>query len=247
MLAAALFALAGLAAAAPIDDPPCPGCWVPGNYPPTTSGAGIRLVANLSDPTSKIFDPPVQHWYLGSVHGGAGINDAILTPTTQYSHTFFVNGTGPEISGMATNVLLPPFESSNGPIPMGLVYKPGQDRGYLQVNIGEGTRSFGIVHGMRSRYPLLFHPFQYSSEFMVCKVEHPAVTRPDYPVFAYQGTLPDNCAKFHFLPECAPLGDLIGVEELHLKHVDSSCYESVKALDWTTSDPVYWSDLTSLN
>lgn len=239
MLAAAFLALAGLAAAAPLNDPPCPGCWVPGNYPPTKYAPAMKLVANLSDPNNAIFDTSVQHWYLNSAHVGAGLGAAVLTPIAENAITVFVNGTGPEISGMATNVLMPPFKADGRPIPIGLVYKEGGRP--LQVNFGLGTRSFGIVGGMRSQYPLLFHPYNHGTEFMVCKEEKPTYDRPQYSVYAFEGTLPNNCAKFHFLPECAPLGELVGIEELYLKHVDTVCYESVKALDWTTSDPVYWS------
>ncbi|KAK1752615.1 hypothetical protein QBC47DRAFT_388978 [Echria macrotheca] len=241
MFSPVLFALASLTAASPL----ATRDWQPGNYPPynVIGASGITLVANLSNPTTAIFDPPVHGWTLSSVHVGAGLNAAILDPS--HGHVFFVNGSGPEISGEATSLNLPPFNSTSGPVPQGLVYSQAEDKskGYLSVNFGYGTKGFGIRAGLRSQYPVLFNPTGHT-EFMVCNVSVPVYGRPQYPVFVVEehAAVPDNCALMHLLPQCASIEEpLLGGEEFGWQPVGASCYPDVKALDWQKySDPVYW-------
>ncbi|KAK5659940.1 hypothetical protein OQA88_13405 [Cercophora sp. LCS_1] len=237
---ASIILLAGIAALA-TSSPITSRDWQPGNYPPYTTSSGIVLIANLSNPFNTIFDPPVQHWSLGSVHVGAGINAAVLGPSP--GHVFFVNGSGPEISAEATSLNLPPYASTGaGPVPLGLVYSPTNKEGYLYVNIALGTKGTGIRSGLRSPYPLLFTPG--GSEFMVCNVTQPVYGRPQYPVHVVgeDGEVPDHCARMHLLPQCATLPEpLLGQEEFGWQKVDASCYEDVKSLDWQKySDPVSW-------
>lgn len=45
-------------------------------YPETQRSQGFILVANVTDPAKDIFDPPINHWYLGKWRVSAGIATA---------------------------------------------------------------------------------------------------------------------------------------------------------------------------
>jgi len=226
MLTTTFFALAPLAAANPI---------TPRAYPPRQTSSGFTLIANLTDPTkSTLFNDPINHWSFGSVHVGAGLNTAILTPPT-HGHILFVNGTGRDVSAEATSISLPPLETTNGLIPWGVQFSqyPSSttpESVYLGVNFGYGSIGAGIRGGLRSPWPVAFAPLQ--GKWMVCNESAPTYGRPQYPVRIAQ-EVPENCAEMTLLAQCATLPvPLLGVEEFGYQVMEVDCYEDVKGIEW---------------
>jgi hypothetical protein len=204
-------------------------------YPPLSTSTFFTLVANVTDITKNIFDPPVNGWSLSGVHSGAGLNTAVLNANG--GAIFFVNGTGQEVSSASTSVGLPPIASSDGNgnpfyTPQGLQFSDSttSDEVYLGLNFGLGTKGAGITPGLRSPYADLFGPF--GSTLVVCNETAPVYTRPQYPVRG-ETVVPDNCVAITLLAQCASGPTLEGVEELNIITEDVKCYEDVSAIDWS--------------
>lgn len=227
-----LASAAGLAAASPMSRRDA--------YPPLSSSTYFKLVANVTDTTKDIFDPPVNSWYLTGTHVGAGLNTAVLYAPD--GATFFVNGTGQQVSSASTSVGLPPLVSqdANGTAfysPQGLQFSqstggstPGEV--YVGLNVGPGTSGAGITPGLRSPYADLFGP--YGGAFVVCNESAPAYGRPQYAVRAEPAdAVPDNCVAISLLAECAADPGVEGKEELNIITEDVKCYEDVSAIDWS--------------
>ncbi|KAK0662969.1 hypothetical protein QBC41DRAFT_284816 [Cercophora samala] len=230
--------MAGLAAASPLS---LTQRQFQGNYPPRTTADAFKLVANISTP-SNIFDPPVNNWFLSGVHVGAGLNAAILVPTLNTSATFFINGTGRDVSAQFTSIALPPIKFQGGATPLGLRFPPleGQQNPVnLGLNFGPGNTGAGVVGGLRSPWAQAFTPYPY---FIVCNETQPAYGRPQHAVKVAPSaeSIPDNCVAVTFLAQCAALPEGVfegeGVEELNIHHVGAPCYEDVGAIDWSRYD-----------
>lgn len=205
--------------------------------PPVSQSTGFTLVANITDTTKNIFDPPVNGWNLVGTHIGAGLSAAVLS--NGGSATFFQNGTAQDISSAATSVNLPPIASVNGDgepyyTPWGLdffQYDVDSPEYNIGLNFGLPTRGSGIVPGLRSAYAELF--FVRSGSFVVCNETAPAYGRPQYPVRFEQEAIPDNCVPIKLLAQCAELPELAGVDALNITVYPVKCYDDVSAIDWS--------------
>lgn len=198
-------------------------------YPPTTSATGFTLVANITDPSTTVFDPPIGSWSVTTVHVGAGLNAVVLDPTS--SATFFVNGTGPQVSSQGTTVAMPPLGDDASPIPRGMMFGANGDEVSISVNYGLGTPGAGIVGGLRSPWPELFGP--YRGTFVVCNVPDATYGNPQYQVRIEEADVPANCVPITLLAQCAALPELVGVDALDIIVEPVECYESVAAIDWS--------------
>ncbi|KAH6640031.1 hypothetical protein BKA67DRAFT_588326 [Truncatella angustata] len=220
--------LASLVAASPLKER--------ASYPPISQSSGFTLVANVTDTSKPIFDPPVNGWSLVGTHVGAGQSTAVLSPGV--GSVFFVNGTGQQVSSASTSVGLPPLTSTNidgNPyyIPMGLQFSTNAEGNevYVGLNVGLGTSGAGIIPGLRSPYAELFGP--YGGTFAVCNESEPAYGRPQYAVRLEVDGVQANCVAINLLAQCAELPALNGVDELDIIVEDVKCYENVAAIDWS--------------
>jgi hypothetical protein len=186
-------------------------------------------VANITDPATDVFDPPIGSWSVVGVHVGAGLNAAVLDPSL--SATFFINGTLPQISSQGTSVALPPLASSFGPVPQGMTFGGSGSEVSIELDNGLGATGAGIVSGLRSPWPQLFAP--YAGTFVVCNVTDATYGNPQYQVKIEQAEIPANCVGIKLLAQCAPLPALVGVGELNIIVEPVSCYEDVAAIDWS--------------
>ncbi|KAK9769290.1 hypothetical protein SCAR479_14041 [Seiridium cardinale] len=224
---ASLALIAGLVAASPMKKRA---------YPPLSQSQGFTLIANVTDTTKAVFDPPVNSWSLVGTHVGAGLNTAVLY--ADGGSVFFVNGTGQEVSSASTSIALPPLRSTDGDgnsnyTPMGMQFSASGDDGevYIGLNIGLGTKGAGIIPGLRSPYAELFGP--YGGTFVVCNETTPVYGRPQYPVRVERQDVPENCVAINLLAQCAELPPITGVDDLNIIVEDVKCYENVAAIDWS--------------
>jgi hypothetical protein len=207
------------------------------SYPPLSQSSGFTLVANITDTSKNLFNPPVNSWSLVGTHVGAGLNAAILSANG--GSIFFVNGTAQEVSSASTSVALPPIASVDGNgnpyyTPWGLQFSPtaaNENEVAMGLNFGLGTKGAGITPGLRSSYAPLFGP--YGGSFVVCNESAPTYGRPQYPVRLEQADIPDNCVTINLLAQCAELPELSGVEELNITVEAVKCYEDVASIDWS--------------
>ncbi|KAK5652699.1 hypothetical protein OQA88_10293 [Cercophora sp. LCS_1] len=235
-----LLTTAALATATPLK----PRQWEGG--PPISSAPGLILVANVTQPTKNIFNPPVNHWYLSNARIGPGKSAAVLSPNIADASLLFVNGTGQDRSSTNTAILAPPLDTNVGPIPMGLQFTRGWygtyngSVAYPGVNYGPGDNGARI--GVRDIYARLFPPSLVGNgRFAVCDERDPVYGRPQYSVIwiTYDGYTgeerpePENCVEIELLAQCAELPPLAGVDELGIINIGSLCYENVAAIDWS--------------
>jgi hypothetical protein len=198
-------------------------------YPPISTATAFTLVANITDTSSTVFDPPIGSWSMVGVHVGAGLNAAVLDPTL--AATFFVNGTAMQISSQGTSVALPPLGDDTNPIPQGMTFGLNGDEVAISLSTGLGATGAGIVGGLRSPWPELFT--HYTGTFVVCNVTDATYGNPQYQVRIEEADVPANCVPITLLAQCATLPELVGVEELNIIVEPVPCYENVAAIDWS--------------
>lgn len=210
----------------------------PLDYPPRIPAAAFTLVANITDTAeAATFNPPINNWVLGTERVGAGQHAAVLRPAN--GDILFINGTARDVSAQATSVLAPPLDTTNGPILLGLQFRPTTALTMVGINYGSGDIGAGIGIGLRDPWAELFPPSsQGSGSFVVCKEAAPAYTRPEYPVLwakSVSGVMvaPDNCVAINLLAQCAELPTLTGEAELNILKQEVWCYEDVKAIEWS--------------
>ncbi|KAI1848920.1 hypothetical protein JX266_005348 [Neoarthrinium moseri] len=203
--------------------------------PPYSEGQAFTLVANVTDTSKAIFDPPINGWSLSGTRVGANLYTATLHAGA--GAVFFVNGTGQDVSSASTSLASPPVDFGTGNyMPGGLQFGPAasNDReAYLSLNLGQfGTVGAGITPGLRGAYADLFIRFD-AGTFVVCNETAPAYGRPQYPVRFEAAAVPDNCVAISLLAQCAPLPELHGVDEFNLRPLGAKCYDDVAAIDWS--------------
>lgn len=213
-------------------------------YPPVSQAQAFKLVANVTDPSKDFFDPPVNNWFLTGTHSGAGILDGMLSADDGI--TFFVNGTGRDVSAQSTSIQAPPLPVGGGtPTPQGLQFPQAgnpDNTASVQVGSGIGYPGAGIYPPQRSAYPYAFAPLRGS--FMVCYEPRQSYPAHPYPVrlaishiIDDEGheavDIPSDCVEITFLAQCETLPALEGVEELNIIVEGVSCYEDVAAIDWS--------------
>lgn len=211
-------------------------------YPETQRSQGFILVANVTDPAKDIFDPPINHWYLGKWRVGAGIATARVSNESEVAPIWFLNGTVEQVRDRSASINQPPIGDIHL-LEFGLQFKAKSwnsttgNSAEVRVNFWAGDSGSGISSSQESPYPALFPPAPFGSyRFMACNESEPVLWNVRYAV-RLGDVVPADCVEITLLAQCATLplplldNDTDGPWNWVVHEVD--CYPDVAAIDWT--------------
>jgi hypothetical protein len=228
-IVAGLAAMATLTSASPVQRGPI----IP-NYPTPSHSQGFHFVVNVTNPELD-FNPPINGYYLNSIHDGAGLN--LIGVTEDPGRVFYQNGTIEEWRYGRSTII------SDGGIPAapyGIALIPDDETEEPQsytARLDVGKSTTGIV---LSRFPEPY-VFALPEQYVAC----------DEALEYYQGRhfvilkriphlteVPDNCVAIRLLPQCTELNELPeGSFSSHEFALDSACYDDVSSLNWSQYGP----------
>jgi hypothetical protein len=212
---ASILALLGAASAAPTATSPV--------YPPTTTSANFRLVANV---TANDLSPSINNFVVSSYHTAAGDAWAVLVDntTTTSGRIFYINGTATEVRFSSANIL-----SDEGTLlyPAGLsVNSPGTNgEQALSINAGAGETGISLT-----QFPDPISALQApaSAGFYACNNALPFGSAIQVLSKASGESTPAGCADITLLPQCSEGSGLA-----HPYGQITNCYADVAGIDWT--------------
>ncbi|KAH7304026.1 hypothetical protein B0I35DRAFT_445733 [Stachybotrys elegans] len=227
--------LAGLAAASPLA-----ARQVVPNYPPTSTSKGFHLVVNVTDP-SLDFEPPINNFYVSSIHVGAGQN--LVGVSAEPGRIFYQNGTIEEVQFAQSTVI---SDGGTPPAPYGFSLQP--DAGSEVVSTARLDGGAGTPGVVLSRFPEPYR-FLLPGTYLACNesieyyqgqnfviIKQADVTVDEDGTINYN--VPDNCIAVRLLPECTELNELPSdAFSSHEFAANSQCYEDVSALVWSDYGP----------
>ncbi|KAK4164251.1 prolyl tripeptidyl peptidase [Cladorrhinum sp. PSN259] len=187
---------------------------------------GFLLVAKVTDPSHDL-DPSVNNYVLSTVHTGAALNAAVLSPAPVTSgRIFYENGTSTQVDDKQTNILT---DGATPPVPFGLyVQDPTQPPSNIPINVGPGT--FNTI----SESDLIVINGQGEGTYLACNATVPYYNRNFITLqYAYGSspTIPENCAPIELVPQCTTLNEL--PDDAYASHeyaVEVQCYEDATAI-----------------
>lgn len=226
--------LAGLASASPMTSRQV----VP-NYPPTSNSKGFHLVVNVTDPATD-FTPPINNWYVNSVHIGPPFN--LLGVTEEPGRVFYQNGTAEDVFYARSTVI---SDGATPPLPFGFSLLPDEGSDVVstgRLDAGDGTKGVVITRFPEPYAFLRPETFLACDEFVQYYQQNMIIIKQAQIGVDENGDIdynvPDNCIAVRLLPECTELNEL--PEDAISSHefaADSKCYEDVSELVWSEYGP----------
>jgi hypothetical protein len=212
---ASILALLGVASAAPTGTTPI--------YPPKTTSANFRLVANV---TANDLTPSINNFVVSSYHVGAGEDFAVLVAnaTATTGRIFYVNGTATDVRYGTSNIL---SDEGSPLFPAGISINPADASGEQSVSINAGEGQAGV--GM-TQFPDPISELRTvgGAGFYACNNALPFGPAVQVLSKAQGQETPAGCADITLLPQCSegsgaadPFGQI------------TNCYVDVTGIDWT--------------
>lgn len=210
-----VLALLGVASAAPTATSPI--------YPPKTTSANFRLVANV---TANDLSPSINNFVLSSYHVGAGEAFAVLVEnvTATTGRIFYVNGTAIDVRYSTSNIL---SDEGSPLFPAGVSINPADASGEQSVSINSGEGESGV--GM-TQFPDPISELRVvgGDGFYACNNALPFGPAVQVLSKAQGQATPAGCADITLLPQCSEGSGLA-----HPFGQITNCYADVAGIDWT--------------